>query len=51
MKKNLSNQRGWTTMEYVIGAILIITIVTTVVGLVSEGLSEKGKKVKDEIMK
>jgi Flp pilus assembly pilin Flp len=44
-KMSKKSQLGWTTMEYVVGAIIIIGIVTTVVGMVSTGLNNKAQKL------
>lgn len=51
MKKTLKNQIGWTTMEYIVGALLIISIVTAVVGMVQNGLEAKGKAVEGALGK
>jgi Flp pilus assembly pilin Flp len=49
MKKSLKNQIGWTTMEYIVGALLIISIVTAVVGMVQDGLNKKAEAVKNAL--
>lgn len=49
MKKKQESQLGWTTMEYVVGALIIISIVTAVVGMVQDGLTKKGESVKNAL--
>ena len=49
MKIHIRNQDGWTTMEYVVGALIIITIVTTVIGLVRDGLKTQADKVVNQM--
>ncbi len=47
MKKMLKNQDGWTTMEYVVGALIIIGIVTTAITAIQSGITAKANKVVD----
>jgi Flp pilus assembly pilin Flp len=41
MKKILKNQDGWTTMEYVVGALIIIGIVSTAITTIQGGIMAK----------
>lgn len=49
MKASKKLQRGWTTMEYVVGAIIIISIVTAVIGMVQTGLTNKATKLENSL--
>lgn len=36
-------------MEYVVGAFLLITVVASVVGIITQAISDKGTKVQNAI--
>lgn len=43
-------QRGWTTMEYVVGALIIVTIVASAIGLITEAINTKSQEVQEAIV-
>ncbi len=43
----IKNQDGWTTMEYVVGALIIIGIVSTAITAIQGGIVTKTKAVVD----
>ncbi len=43
-------QRGWTTMEYVVGALIIVTIVASAIGLITEAIGTKSTEVQNAIL-
>jgi hypothetical protein len=49
MKHSKKGQAGWTTMEYVVGAFLLITVVASVVGIITQAISDKGTEVQNAI--
>ncbi len=49
MKHSKKGQAGWTTMEYVVGAFLLITVVASVVGIITQAISDKGAEVQNAI--
>lgn len=49
MKQSRNGQAGWTTMEYIVGAIILIGIVTAAVGAISGAISTQSEKLKGKI--
>ncbi|MCX7996418.1 MAG: hypothetical protein N2691_01500 [Patescibacteria group bacterium] len=49
MKDSKKLQAGWTTMEYIVGAIIIVGVVTAVITTVTGAISTQGTKLQQQI--
>ncbi|MFW5703826.1 MAG: hypothetical protein ACOCXQ_03240 [Patescibacteria group bacterium] len=45
MQQKKKNQLGWTTMEYVVGALIIVTVVVGVINAITGAIQSKGDQV------